>query len=269
MCRYTPQPREITCACLLDGAGGMAGGEVASKTGYRILSQEIIAAILAETEDPSILLKNDASYTELLVRSLHRANQEVVKQSKLYPHLANMASTAICALIDGDRCYIGWVGDSRVYLWRQGKLHLVTRDHREVEDLIERGILAPEEAQCHPWAHALSRYLGQREGFAPEISMVNLKDGDKFLLCSDGLGESLTDQRIAELLNEIIPDQSADVPSRLVNEALAEGSTDNITVLWGEYRGQKSAIKSLPELTLTGAYPVAVSEAMQHSFKET
>src|SRR5207249_3987107 len=125
-------------------------------------------------------------------------------------------------------------GDSRAYLFRQGQLYRLTRDHTVVQALLERGAIRPEEAATHPLRHVLTESINARGGTVnAEIHQVRLRDGDQVLLCTDGLTEMVAEQAIAEVLQR--PGPAADACCALVDLALEAGGKDNVTVVLGHY----------------------------------
>jgi serine/threonine protein phosphatase PrpC len=120
-----------------------------------------------------------------------------------------------------------WAGDSRAYLLRAGRLHRLTRDHSQVQEMIDRGLIAPEAAAGHPMGHVLSRAVGVEPSVEVASVIDTAADGDVFLLCSDGLHGVLTDDEIAAVLDRAQPD----VPATLIRHCLARGAPDNVTIV--------------------------------------
>ncbi len=142
-----------------------------------------------------------------------------------------MATTLTALATDGTRVVLGHLGDSRGYLFRDGALQQITTDHTYVQQMIAAGQLVPEQARSHPWRNVVMRSLhgGPAEvDQAPDIVALDLGPGDRVLLCSDGLTDLVTDQRIAEILH--VPDPEA-AATRLVDAALEAGGSDNVTCL--------------------------------------
>ena len=202
-----PGPVVIAIA---DGMGGHVAGEVASGL-----------AITAATEP--------AAESEVDVRSRVSAGNDAVVEAAIDDSaLTGMGTTLTLGLFESDGTLrIGHVGDSRLYLLRDGTLDQVTRDHTWVADMLSAGRLSEEEAENHPRRHLLTRVLGMQDVNVDEEDRP-LQDGDRVLLCSDGLTTMLTDPRVAEIL------RSAETPSdavwALIEAANAAGGYDNTTV---------------------------------------
>lgn len=199
-----------------DGMGGHLGGEVASATTVEVLSA---AAGSRTVED--------------LVAAVHLANRQVNDRAAEDDELHGMGTT-VCAVglvtYDGrDELAVLNVGDSRVYLWAAGELVQLTEDHSLVETLVREGRLTPAEAEVHPQRNVLTRALGVEPLVVVDAWLLEPCDGDRLLLCSDGLFNEVTTERIAEVLaSDDGPDAAA---RRLAAEADAAGGRDNITVV--------------------------------------
>lgn len=205
-------------AIVADGMGGHRGGEVAS---------EIAVTTLRTAFDAASMISLTAGVGE--------ANTEIIAQASLDPALHGMGTTicAVAVLSDGDeepeRLGIVNVGDSRVYVFRNGQLEQITVDHSLVEALVREGRLTPEEAEVHPQRNILTRALGVAESVEVDEFDLAPSIGDRYLLCSDGLFNEVTEERISELLGTN-PDPAV-AAARLVDEANAGGGRDNITTV--------------------------------------
>ena len=139
------------------------------------------------------------------------------------------------ALLEGERLVIAQVGDSRAYLLHQGKLQQLTRDHSLVADMIEAGQLTTEEARTHPQRSVITRALGSDLHLQPDIYEINVETGDRLLICSDGLSGMVDDEGIEHTLRRVQDPQRC--ASQLVNEAVANGGHDNVTVIVADVTG--------------------------------
>lgn len=210
-----------------DGMGGHAGGDIASA-----LSTKSVATI----DD---VYKDSASAVDALLTAMTKANEELLDKVTDYPYLAGMGTTMDSLLITNGVANIVHIGDSRVYLLRDGKLTQVTKDHTFVQKLVDAGRITEEEALWHPKRNVLMKVLGDSTQ-APEfdIHQIELQEGDRFLLCSDGLcgfvPESIIEEncRIADL------NEATDL---LIAEAKEYGAPDNVTLILLEARAQESA----------------------------
>ncbi len=196
-----------------DGMGGHAAGEVASR-------------ILAETVRQALSEEQVPWGEAAMKQALNLANEVILDNVDRHPEYRGMGTTATMLHFDGDRACYAHVGDSRLYLMRGGSLLQVTRDHSYVEELVERGSITQEEARNHPRKNLLTRAVGVQEKVAVDTGSFAAEPGDRFLLCSDGLTNMVTDEEILELLGK----EENPVES-LMQKALAAGGSDNITIL--------------------------------------
>ncbi|RKT46314.1 PP2C family protein-serine/threonine phosphatase [Thiocapsa rosea] len=139
-----------------------------------------------------------------------------------------IGSTIVALIAVGDHCAILWVGDSRVYRRRDGELVQLTLDHTHVQDLVDKGMLTPEQAEQHPLSNVLVRAVGADSEMDVDLRVEALRDGDRFLLCSDGLVKELRSDAIAEILCGAAP---GEVARNLIEAACNAGGRDNITVV--------------------------------------
>ncbi|MFM7719014.1 MAG: Stp1/IreP family PP2C-type Ser/Thr phosphatase [Actinomycetota bacterium] len=195
-----------------DGMGGHLGGEVASS-----LALEVVERMSERGEGT------------LAERALE-ANRAVHERSLLDRTVAGMGTTLTALEVDGARARIAHVGDSRAYRLRDGNLEPLTEDHTLVRDLVRSGEIAPEEERTHPHRNVLRRVLGTERDVEVDEGEVDLRAGDRYLLCSDGLTGMLEDGRIAEVLVETAGDPQG-AAARLVELANEAGGTDNVTVV--------------------------------------
>jgi serine/threonine protein phosphatase PrpC len=139
-----------------------------------------------------------------------------------------MGTTVVAALIEGARGVVAHVGDSRIYHWSDGRLHVLTRDDSWAAALIAQG-MSTEDLARHPMRHVLTNVVGARDQVEVHVRELSLLPGDRLLLCSDGLHEPMTEDRIAPILGGEADVQAA--ATRLVREALERGTRDNVTAL--------------------------------------
>ncbi|QSJ15751.1 Stp1/IreP family PP2C-type Ser/Thr phosphatase [Nostoc sp. UHCC 0702] len=202
-----------------DGMGGHAGGEEAS----RIATREIQAYLAANWN-------SSESTKELLEKALWRANEGILQDQQNHPERADMGTTVVAIIFRSpDAPWCGHVGDSRLYRLRGSQLEQVTEDHTWVARAIKVGDISSEEARVHPFRHVLSRCLGREDLHQVDVQKLDVKAGDRLLLCSDGLTEELVDQKIASYLHDTpLLDKAA---LSLIEAAKEEGGHDNITVI--------------------------------------
>jgi serine/threonine protein phosphatase PrpC len=207
-----------------DGMGGYEGGEVASR-----LAVETLAAFFhRQLEDPDstwpYALDRSRSLAEnQLTMAIHLGHAGIAERRQ--GRLQRMGSTVVALLLDGPRAVVGHLGDSRAYRLRQRRLDALTRDHSLYAELQAGGTPLPERAQCD-FAHVITRAMGMPGRADPELCVLELRAGDTFLLCSDGL-EPVGEPGMAELLT-LPPAQAS---ARLVETAYQNGGRDNITAV--------------------------------------
>ena len=201
-----------------DGMGGYSGGQRASRMTVEGIEKYLVQA--PETAPFPQALQDAVSRTNL---DVHRA------ANSGDPDTQNMGSTVVVALVANAQVQVGHVGDSRAYLYRKRQLRRLTKDHTRVQEMLDAGILTPEQARTHPEGHLLSRAVGTRPDIEVEVAEpVPLIAGDGLLLCSDGLTGYVDDERIRKTLQAQRHVQ--EIPAALVALALASGGSDNITV---------------------------------------
>jgi PPM family protein phosphatase len=201
---------------IADGMGGAKAGEIAAG----------IAADTLEGAHSRPLGADD------LASLISEANLRIWQRSLNDPSTAGMGTTFTVALVDeqAGAVVFGHVGDSRAYRVRDGGLEQITTDHSLVAELVESGVLTPEEAERHPQRSAITRALGTEPEVEPDVFTVEVAPGDLFLLCSDGLSDMLSEEQIAAAIERAGGDPTA-AGEELVRNANAEGGDDNITVL--------------------------------------
>ena len=202
-----------------DGMGGHAGGDIASAIAVRRI---------AETDRLDFATPQEAEFA--LQSAMIAANQEISAAVEERPELTGMGTTVSALVRVDDVIATAHIGDSRIYLLRDGELSQITNDHTFVQRLVETGRITPEEAAVHPRRSVLMRVLGDIDQ-SPEIdtSILGTVPGDRWMLCSDGLTSYVPQERIlAALSNEGTP---ADAANALVGEALEHGAPDNVTAI--------------------------------------
>jgi serine/threonine protein phosphatase PrpC len=214
-----------------DGMGGQAAGEVASRLAIRTLINLALAT-------PDWVMRGGGPEVERAMQRMAERYRQVDaalrEQAQADPSLAGMGTTMTLACSLGADLILTHVGDSRAYLLRSGALHPLTRDHTLVRELVDRGVVRPEEAANHPFRHVLTRALGRSEGEIAEVQRISLVDGDQLLLCTDGLTDMVDSTTIEAILRSSA--SSEDACQTLVELALQNGGKDNVTVVLGRYR---------------------------------
>lgn len=208
-----------------DGMGGVEGGEVASELAAKSIWREMKAT--PGTRDPEV-------FARLLRRATRVANHDVHAMSKKEPGLKGMGTTVSAAAIVSDRLVIATVGDSRAYVLRNGEIIQVTRDQSLSSALIAAGHDAEAAERA---GSAILQALGVGDDVEPSLSIVELRRGDRFLLCSDGLHGLVSDPAIGILMSE--PHTVPAAVALLVTAARAAGGTDNITAIVAHVGGDR------------------------------
>lgn len=209
----------IGFAVVCDGMGGQNGGHIASDMTCRIVSSK-----LTEHAD-RISAREDIR--GLMVDVISEANMEVFKKSNMEPGCKGMGTTIVLAVIAGTKAHIAHIGDSRIYLLSGGGFRQITRDHSLVQELADQGKISQEEMKSHPNKNMITRAVGVNLTVDIDYLEMELEQGAKLLLCSDGLTNMVEDETIGEMLRSGGSEECCSELIRLANEA---GGTDNITV---------------------------------------
>jgi protein phosphatase len=207
-----------------DGMGGHAAGEIASQ--IAVESMEKYFSSPAHTK---------GSPADRLRQTIELANRAVYDAGECDPSLNGMGSTIVVMHALPQSALIGYVGDSRAYLYRQGVVEQVTEDHSLVAEYVRQGLLTREAAARHPMRHVISRALGASPDVDPEFIKKIPCVGDIFLLCSDGLSNCVTPEEMAILLSQSRADLGKGADA-LLERAKEKGGPDNITILLVSYQ---------------------------------
>lgn len=196
-----------------DGMGGHKGGEVASTSARDDLLREL------EGKTPSVAALSSA---------IEEVNRQIYHQQEHDDALTGMGTTLSVLWMSDNFVYIGHVGDSRVYLLRDGEFKQMTLDHSLVEQLVREGVLTEEEAQNHPMRNIITRAIGTDESVEVDVVVEERRKGDLWLACSDGLHGLVDDCQMRDALRQYAPEKAADV---LLKAALDAGGRDNVTLV--------------------------------------
>lgn len=225
-------PTPSVFAVLCDGIGGHRAGEIAAE-----LAVDHISHAVAES--------NGREPLKIMEEAIHSASEAIAHHSSTSDDRHGMGATCACAWVIGDKLYISFVGDSRIYFLRDGQMRQLTTDHTWVQEAVEKKIIKPEEARDHPNVHVIRRYLGSLN--LPEVDIrlklsdsdnsvqaqknqgVTLLPDDTVLLCSDGLTDMVWADEIQKTLIE--SDTPKVAVQKLVAQANERGGHDNITVI--------------------------------------
>jgi protein phosphatase len=220
--------------------GGHAGGDIASA----IASQHISLA-----DEP---LATSAEAEQKLIDYIYQAKQKIDASVKQHPAITGMGTTLSAMMVTGTKVTIAHIGDSRIYLARDGVVKQITTDHTFVQRLVDTGRISEEEALVHPRRSVLMRVLGDIEQF-PEVDIdtYETKPGDRWMACSDGLSGVVPDQLMKNILLSNVDVQEAG--ELLVGEALEFGAPDNVTVVLVDVVDAQDEIEFSPGRILVGS----------------
>jgi protein phosphatase len=216
--------------CVADGMGGHASGEIASKIAIEELAE--FYEMTSRDQDSTWPYKMERARTyeeNRLATGIKLANLRIFERASTDPECRGMGTTIASVHFSAGRAYVGHVGDSRVYRFRNGVLEQVTEDHSLLNDYLRAKKLTPEEIEAFPHKNVIVRALGMRDSVLVDVSRHEHQKGDVFLLCSDGLTGMVEDARIQEILVRTPDLQSA--CSRLIEAANAAGGHDNVTCI--------------------------------------
>jgi serine/threonine protein phosphatase PrpC len=204
-----------------DGMGGHAGGEVASAIAINTL--EALLPVITDTE-----IDID-SREDLFLNLSYEVDAEILRVSKERPELSGMGTTLTALAITNNQVDLLHIGDSRCYLWRDKKLTRLSYDHTVMQELLDQGRLTPDEIFDHPQRSLLTQALMGDSGIDPVLMSYEVKIDDKFLICSDGLTNVLSDLEISKIIKATDEDK---LLAELITETKAKGAPDNITIVW-------------------------------------
>ena len=222
----------VLFAVVADGIGGHRAGEVASELAVDHISQAVAESDVSRPK-------------KILERAIHEASDAIADHAASSEEKKGMGSTCACVLVIGDKLYTATVGDSRIYLVREGRIQQLTTDHTWVQEAIEKNILTPEQARDHPNVHVIRRYLGSPD--PPEVDFrlrlydseadalaegnqgMEIHSGDTLVICSDGLTDLVWNDEIAETIRAKPTLKTA--AQELIDTANQRGGHDNITIV--------------------------------------
>jgi len=223
----------LSCANLIavaDGMGGHAGGEVASAIAINSLND-----LLPLLQDDGIDLD---SKEDLFLNITHEIDQKILDKSKAQPGLSGMGTTLTALAILDNKIELLHIGDSRCYRYRDNKLEQLSYDHTVMQELLDQGRLTPQEVFDHPQRSLLTQALMGDSGLDPILLTFEIKKGDQFLLCSDGLTNVLSDYEISKIIEANDVDL---IPQALIKEVRSKGAPDNITIIWSQLTTEKQS----------------------------
>jgi len=226
-----------------DGMGGHAAGEVASEMAVRFIAREL----------GSLRGLSDDQVAERMRNAIRAANGAIFQRTLTEHDKRGMGTTVTVLTLYDTRFLIGQVGDSRAYLFRDGKLVQLTKDHSYVQEQVDAGYLTPEQARTHPYSNVITRCVGANSDVMPDVYIGTVKPKDLFLLASDGLTGMLEDHQLAEVLGaDRMPQEIVDA---LISDANRHGGLDNITAIVVRIDSVDAPVGNTSQITQPGARP--------------
>lgn len=215
---------------IADGMGGHKAGEVASNTA--------ISTIVSHYEEnKEKMIGKEVFIPEFINKSIELANKKLIEESENDEELKGMGTTITMCIVLEKELYIGHVGDSRAYLLRDEKLKQLTQDHSLVGELLRTGSITKEEAMNHPKKNVIMRALGSNKDLKVDIFTRDMEQGDRIVLCTDGLTNMVSEERILETL--VNDENPSSICSELVNISNELGGIDNTTIMLIKAREEK------------------------------
>jgi len=202
-----------------DGMGGHAAGEVASEMAVQIVARHLL---------PLEHIR-DSNADETMTVALRDANCAIYERMLAEVDKQGMGTTASVIVVSGGQYLIGQVGDSRVYVLRDGALRQITKDHSYVQEQVDAGLLTPEQARYHPYSNVITRCVGANESVDVDLFRGEVMPGDVYLIASDGLTGMVDDRRLQQIL--LARSSPGRIVDALIAEANGRGGLDNITAI--------------------------------------
>jgi serine/threonine protein phosphatase PrpC len=206
---------DIGLWAVADGMGGHHAGDVASNRIIDLLDEIHACTPLS-------------AYVDAVEDRIIAANTQLMQLAKEHHDNRTIGSTVVAMVAVDGHCAFLWAGDSRAYRSRDQRCMQLTRDHSQVEEMVQRGLLLPEEAEKHPASNIITRAVGAMKHIFVDVDVEETRPGDTFLLCSDGLNKHVSDAEINLLLQN---DNIDEIPEKLIEMTLERGAVDNVTVI--------------------------------------
>jgi PPM family protein phosphatase len=214
---------DMTVCIVADGMGGQAAGEIASNRAIEVLPRELRRGLMQAT--------NAEQSKAVIRRAVVQANEEIMAMGALDRDLRNMGTTVVMALWrKGPEMFVSSVGDSRAYRIRGDQIEQLTVDHSLAQALVENKTISQAEAREHRFRNVLWKYLGSKEvGEGPDVQVIPIEAGDKFLLCTDGLSGVVSDAQLLDYVQQ--HPNLQECADGLCQLALDNGSRDNVSCI--------------------------------------
>lgn len=243
--------KNLNLFIVADGMGGHASGEVASAIAVHTIRDVVFAERDLLTRYTDIDATAQMELCTLLEYAVHHASAQIFRKAQQEPEKRGMGTTVVALLIIGQRGFIAYVGDSRIYLSRNGVIYPLTEDHSLMNELIRSGKVRADEFAVSPYANfknAMTRAVGVYEHVEVDILDFEILPGDAFLLCSDGLYDYLDD---AEITSNLGLTNIEDIPGRFIDLANSRGGKDNVTALVVQVSHDESSANRAAQLHFT------------------
>ena len=216
---YADADQERGLFIVADGMGGHAAGEVASEMAVQIVAREMATIHDLGGDEPLVMLGE----------ALRNANRAIYERTIVEADKQGMGTTASCLMMGNGRWIIGHIGDSRIYLLRDGVFRQITKDHSYVQEQVDAGFLTPEQARYHPYSNVITRCVGANANVEADVMTGDIQNGDVYLLASDGLTGMVEDPQLRKIM------ETRTSPGRMVDSMITEankrGGLDNITAI--------------------------------------
>jgi protein phosphatase len=217
---YGPSPGQFFLLTIADGMGGHSKGEVASYLGAMTIAEQVV---------PKLVNREEHDFGQILLSSTKEANERILRHATEHQECEGMGTTMTSAIIEGNKTYISHIGDTRAYAISEERIKQLTKDHSQVQELVDKGMITPAEARHHPQKNVITRVVGYYAEVQPDVYNYDLEANDHLLLCCDGLVADLEDQEIAEVVLNSFTTLSA--CKNLVKMANDRGGKDNISII--------------------------------------
>lgn len=218
--------QDLGIAVLADGMGGHKAGEVAAHMTVKFVLEKLQKLVLQET---SVSITG-SQLLEFVSNTISSSNTEIFRAQEEEEAYRGMGTTIVATIVVGSQVYVGHVGDSRLYLYRNRTVKRLTKDHSLVQDLIDRGFYTEREARSANVGHVVTRAMGTRQDVDVDVVEEPLLPYDLLMLCSDGLTDMVSDWQIAEIIDENVADLEM-AAKKLIALANQNGGKDNISVI--------------------------------------
>lgn len=222
-------PEHSFCV-LADGMGGHQAGEIASRMAVDIISAEFVDGIASlSTDSPKV----EPAFVKSALDAVKKANRNIFEKGESNPNYRQMGTTVLFLALYREEVVMAHVGDSRIYLIRQGAIEQLTEDHSFIYEQLKANLITPEEAKNSYFRSMVTRALGVRGDVKVDLGIRKVEEGDLFLLCSDGLSDFSEDD---EILQTVLchRENLTDAAQALVDLSNGKGGKDNITVVLAE-----------------------------------